>query len=357
MIASPPSALPPTAPPLAAALIQLAHRAAHDLDADRLLRELGNATIAALPIDGVGVMAVEQGQTRFVYASRAELDIIEAAQQQFQEGPCRDSVRTATVVTAVGRDQLLRWPRLGPLVDEGGFQMAASVPLVSRNRCWGVLDVFRVEPAPLTDAELTAADSLAAVVATYLALADDQRQITAALTLSTRRSTHDTLTGVANRELMEELIQHAQAAAARHEAVVGVLFIDLDHFKYINDSYGHRSGDAVLKGIAARLQGALRGSDTLARFGGDEFLVLVEDLGTTADPLGEISGLAERLRIAVASSPIVAGAAWIDVTVSVGAALTSGSGSAADIIHLADTAMYRAKAAGRNSVSVTGSLE
>ena len=152
---------------------------------------------------------------------------------------------------------------------------------------------------------------------------------------------HDALTGLPNRNLLNDRLAHA--IARRREGLAAVLFLDLDRFKLINDSYGHDVGDEVLKAVAARLTACLRDEDTVARLGGDEFVVLLEDL-SGADSAATIAGkLASRL-----CEPLVIGGHELPVSASIGIALyPRDGGDAQDLLKNADTAMYRAKENGR----------
>jgi len=135
----------------------------------------------------------------------------------------------------------------------------------------------------------------------------------------------------------------AQARASRGGHALGVLFIDLDGFKAINDRLGHDAGDEVLITVAGRLRAHMRAADTLARFGGDEFAVLCGDI---AGP-GDAVEIAERLARAVAEPFEIDGAA-VNIWASIGIAVaTETTGSLADLLQSADTAMYQAKSAGK----------
>ena len=157
------------------------------------------------------------------------------------------------------------------------------------------------------------------------------------------QATHDSLTGLPNRQLFQELGEQALARAARDDTIVGVLFLDLDHFKRINDTTGHAAGDEVLVQLANRLRKSVRAGDLVARFGGDEFIVLCEHPGHS----GEMMQLADRL-IAALEQPIEsAGLGW-HVGASVGIALgTGGRATIGDLLRDADSALYEAKARGR----------
>ena len=161
------------------------------------------------------------------------------------------------------------------------------------------------------------------------------------------QATHDTLTGVPNRNLLDDRLRQSIAAARRRRQQFAVVFIDLDHFKRINDARGHKAGDAVLVEVARRLQGCVRGVDTLARYAGDEFVaVLNESSGEDA-----VAEALRRLRAAV-SQPLHVDGEEITMTCSIGAALYPRDGYDAEtLLRNADAAMYQVKAEGRDGVS------
>jgi diguanylate cyclase (GGDEF)-like protein/PAS domain S-box-containing protein len=154
---------------------------------------------------------------------------------------------------------------------------------------------------------------------------------------------HDSLTGLPNRNLLHDRLTHA--ITRRREGVLAVLFLDLNRFKLINDSYGHDVGDELLKEVATRITACLRAEDTVARLGGDEFVVLLEDL-PGSDAAAQAAGkIAARL-----SAPVVIGGRELPLGASIGIALHPRDGdSAQDLLKNADSAMYRAKEEGRGS--------
>jgi len=155
---------------------------------------------------------------------------------------------------------------------------------------------------------------------------------------------HDALTGLPNRTLFMDRLAHALERARRTGAQVAVLFVDLDRFKWVNDTLGHEAGDELLRQVAGRLRSCLRGSDTLARLAGDEFTVLLEDVGGPEDALT----VAQRIRSALQQPFSVAGQP-AHITASVGVALSGPEvGGPQDLLRRADAAMYGAKAAGRD---------
>jgi len=160
-----------------------------------------------------------------------------------------------------------------------------------------------------------------------------------------RVSRIDMLTNIYNRRHLDEHLRRAISGARRHGRTVGVLLVDIDHFKDVNDQYGHLAGDAVLKEVAARLQGAMRTEDALGRWGGEEFIAVLTDT-----PGESIGVLAERMRQAIASTPFVLDdGTRIRVTVSIGH--TAGTEDAEVLVHRSDDALYVAKEAGRNQVA------
>ena len=160
--------------------------------------------------------------------------------------------------------------------------------------------------------------------------------------------THDALTGLANRRQFARQLRRAFQDCAKAGTVFALVFIDIDRFKQINDSFGHRIGDFVLRALAARLNEGFRDVDTIARVGGEEFGVILRDL----DSNGAYQ-VAERVRTAIAAEPINPGAAFtsgpVAVTVSTGIAVFPRDGTTASVLmDAADRALYVAKKAGRN---------
>ena len=153
---------------------------------------------------------------------------------------------------------------------------------------------------------------------------------------------HDSLTSLPNRSLLEDRIEHALRLSARWDTTLAVFFLDMDGFKTVNDSLGHEAGDDVLRAVVPRLEHAVRPQDTLARFGGDEFVVLCEDIAGERDAMA----IAQRLVDAFAT-PIETDRGRFSTTVSIGVAVTRhAEHSGVEMIRDADTAMYRAKEAG-----------
>ena len=165
---------------------------------------------------------------------------------------------------------------------------------------------------------------------------------TAAFQAVSHSAGHDALTGLPNRSLLHDRFAQAAAHARRHQLRMALLFIDLNEFKPINDRLGHAAGDALLVEIAARLLGSVRGADTVCRFGGDEFVVLVPEISGSADA----ALIAEKLLAAVAQ-PLVADGDPVTITASIGISLYPDDAEDEDLLlQCADEAMYSAKGQG-----------
>ncbi|MBO3736021.1 putative bifunctional diguanylate cyclase/phosphodiesterase [Actinoplanes flavus] len=159
----------------------------------------------------------------------------------------------------------------------------------------------------------------------------------------THQAFHDAMTGLANRVLFNDRLRHAAARSARDGSVIGVLFIDLDDFKIVNDTLGHAVGDQLLIAVAHRIAGALRADDTAARLGGDEFAALVENVN---DP-GAVEETANRIFTALAE-PIATDAKPLYAAASIGITTTPEGNDADELLRQADLALYVAKGAGKN---------
>ena len=156
------------------------------------------------------------------------------------------------------------------------------------------------------------------------------------------RALHDELTGLPNRTLFLDRVAHALVPSERDSQPPAVLVVDLDHFKLVNDSLGHETGDELLRLVTPRLAGAIRGQDTLARLGGDAFAVLCEQLPSEA----AVTAIAGQLNSAL-QEPIVLGGDEHMVSASIGIAVGTSGAGAAELLRDADAAMYQAKLAGR----------
>jgi diguanylate cyclase (GGDEF)-like protein/PAS domain S-box-containing protein len=158
------------------------------------------------------------------------------------------------------------------------------------------------------------------------------------------QANHDALTGLPNRNLLSDRVEQALVQARRTDQHVAVLFLDLDGFKFVNDSYGHSFGDTVLRTVAARLQVVIRESDTVARLGGDEFVILLPSLTRIEDAVQIASKVLAAFRV-----PIVQDGRDLHLTASIGVSVFPHDGDNCDLLlQHADVAMYRAKANGRN---------
>jgi diguanylate cyclase (GGDEF)-like protein len=157
----------------------------------------------------------------------------------------------------------------------------------------------------------------------------------------------DGLTGTFNRRYFEDRLHTEMRFAARHAKSVGLLFVDIDHFKKINDSHGHQAGDFVLSAVAREMTATVRMEDVIARYGGEEFAIICRE----TEPAG-LQVLAERLRAAIERKRFEHDGMVIPVTVSVGAAVDPRLADPQALIAAADAAMYEAKRAGRNRASL-----
>jgi diguanylate cyclase (GGDEF)-like protein/PAS domain S-box-containing protein len=162
----------------------------------------------------------------------------------------------------------------------------------------------------------------------------------------THQAFHDNLTGLANRALFRDRLDQALARAERTDRLLAILLIDLDGFKQVNDSLGHDAGDQLLQEVARRFSSIVRSSDTVARFGGDEFALLLEDV-TEHEAIGLTQRLLDRL-----AAPVTIAGRTVALGASAGVVLHSGSGQSEELVRDADVAMYAAKDAGRGRYEI-----
>jgi diguanylate cyclase (GGDEF)-like protein len=159
------------------------------------------------------------------------------------------------------------------------------------------------------------------------------------------RATHDSLTGISNRGVILDILRREHSRQVREGGSFGIVLLDVDHFKSVNDTYGHLCGDAVLQEVVRRVTSTVRAYDTVGRYGGEEFLIVAPSSGAEG-----ILRLSERVRLAIEATPIKTDAGEISVTISLGLAVSSEAAPLDPKLMLstADEALYRAKADGRN---------
>jgi diguanylate cyclase (GGDEF)-like protein/PAS domain S-box-containing protein len=217
-----------------------------------------------------------------------------------------------------------------------GARSTLAVVIGGSERPFGVLEAHSDRPGRFQPQDVHFAQSCANVLADAIARrrADDSIR---------HRALHDPLTGLPNRALFVDRVEHGLEMSKRRGTPVAVYFIDLDHFKLINDSLGHQTGDEVLTAVAPRLRRHLRHGDTVSRFGGDEFAILVEEVYDER----EATVIADRIRDAFVDPFTIRGYDQF-INASIGVAVGSGEDGAEALIRDADAAMYRAKDQGRN---------
>jgi diguanylate cyclase (GGDEF)-like protein/PAS domain S-box-containing protein len=218
------------------------------------------------------------------------------------------------------------------------------VRAASDGRVLGTFGTYLREPRGPTPAEEATVESLLQLAAIAIEHHVFEDQLS-------HQAHHDPLTGLANRILFHELLEHALARSVRANTAVAVLFLDLDRFKVVNDSLGHDAGDALLAVLARRLESVLRPGDVVSRFGGDEFTVLCEDIDPCTAGRQSVN-VAERIIDAICE-PFVLNGDEQFLSASAGIALAfDGSERPEDLLRDADAAMYRAKERGRGCCEI-----
>nr|WP_281373208.1 EAL domain-containing protein [Kineococcus aurantiacus] len=321
-----------------AAVAALAGSAAGDATPEDLLRRLVEVVAEHLDgVDGAGVVLAGDDGLRLVHVTGADVDQPELVQAATGTGPCHDAAvfEVEVVVDDLSDPVQTAWPEYVERALVLGYRSVVAVPLVDRGRVQGVLDVYRRRPGTWQESELQWVRVVAHLAASYLVIAADRDRARRAQRELQHASTHDALTGLANRVLLFDRLEHALSSARRHGRSVAVLFIDLDRFKAINDTFGHAAGDQVLTTVAARLSAQLRDTDTLARLAGDEFVLVCEDLP-------EIGALLGRLRRAL-SQPLRVDDVDLVVSASIGVAHSTGTSTADELLAEADRVMYADK--------------
>ena len=293
-------------------------------------------------IDGASSIYLLEGDRLEVRAGRAPRALSEYLREPVR-GPRRSlcdagiATRRPVIVPDLGQADLD--PELLLIAEAEGIRAGWSQPVTSirtGDPVGSLSTVFFGRHDP-TEHERVVADAACSLVAIALERVENEDRLA-------HQALHDGLTGLPNRTLLLDRLDHALARRTRSGDQIAVLFCDIDRFKVINDSLGHGVGDQLLVAFAARVRGVLDSSDTVARFGGDEFVVLVEDVATESEPVE----LAERLADALAQPFQLPAGQEVYLTASIGLAFANDHASGDAWLRDADAAMYRAKEQGRN---------
>jgi diguanylate cyclase (GGDEF)-like protein len=328
---------------LSAVLSEFARTLATDFPIQGILDHLVERIVEVLPITAAGVTLISAGKApRFIAASDGYALRFERLQTEICEGPCLVAYDSGKAVSVPDLATDTRFPKFGPPAVDRGLAAVFTFPLRHGDGRLGALDLYRATPGPLDPHDMGVAQTLADVAAAYLLNAQARDEVRATADRFHHIALHDPLTGLPNRLLLEQRLEHASLRARRSNANAAILFADLDRFKQVNDTHGHHVGDELLIAVARRLTSLVRPGDTLARVSGDEFVILCEDLQSASD----VEILAKRIDRAF-RSPFVLTDVEITISASVGMAFAGPGDEISDqLVEKADTAMYQAKRKG-----------
>lgn len=311
-----------------------------DFPIQGILDHLVKRIVDIMPVTAAGVTLISPGlEPRYVAASDQSALRYEKLQSELGEGPCLAAYHTGEAIAVPDLTKDDAFPRFAPRAVEAGLMAVFTFPLNHEDLRLGALDLYSDIAGGLSDESMGMAQTLADVASAYLINAQARADLQDSSDQSREAALHDALTGLPNRVLMLERLEHAFLRGRRSGHTTAVFFLDLDEFKVVNDTYGHQVGDELLVAVAERLTGVLRPGDSLARLSGDEFVVLCEDL---EDP-SEADGIAVRFDEAL-TEPFVLSGVQLQIDASIGIAFTGrGSDAPEELIHDADLAMYRTK--------------
>ena len=313
-----------------------------DFPIQGILDQLVRKIVEIMPITGAGVTLISASTNpRYIAASDHSALRFERLQNKLGEGPCVAAFQTGEPVTIADLREELDFPSFTPRAIEAGLAAVFTFPLRQGDKRLGALDLYRSTPGALNDEAMVVAQTLADVASAYLLNAQARADLVTSSAHAHALALHDPLTGLPNRILLMQLIEHALHSRLRSHKHVAVLFMDLDGFKGVNDSSGHQVGDDLLVAVGDRIKELLRPGDTVARLSGDEFIIVCPELDSEA----QVQGIAARLVDAIAE-PFDLGRIVVDLSTSIGIAFAASGDDPEQLLHRADVAMYQVKRKG-----------
>ncbi|MDE3134288.1 MAG: EAL domain-containing protein [Acidobacteriota bacterium] len=321
-----------------AAVARLGELALGGMPIAELLQEACRTAIAVLGTEAALASKISDDGKRLELQAEAGWATPEALRSRDsadRESPTSYMLLTGKPLLVSDWEQETRFRRTDRVLEQG-IRSSIGARIEGPAEPWGVLRVFSSRANVFTDHDV----NFVVAVANILADAIERQEAEDAMQ---HRALHDVLTGLPNRSLFADRVEQSLERVRRHPgSLAAILFIDVDHFKQVNDSLGHQAGDELLMGVATRLREAVRPTDTVGRFGGDEFGLLLEEISS------ERVAIATAERIAAAfARPFALESGSQFVSVSIGIALADGHQDAESLLRDSDAAMYRAKQRGR----------
>ena len=272
--------------------------------------------VEVLPISSAGVTLITAGVApHYVAASDDAALRFEQLQSNIGDGPCVQAYESGQPVVVPDLRMERRFPRFTPAAVTAGLGAVFAFPLHDGDGRIGALDLYRDAPGHLDVHDMAAAQTLADVVAAYLLNARSRDELRASFDVLQHDTLHDSLTGVTNRLLLQDRIEHAAHVAIGTGSTAAILLVDIDGFAQINETHGRQLGDQLLRAVAERLGTVVALADTLARFGDDKFVILRENMKSPLD----VDRLATRVDAALRAPFALIGAdAPLRLTATVG---------------------------------------
>ncbi|MGH2955710.1 MAG: putative bifunctional diguanylate cyclase/phosphodiesterase [Solirubrobacterales bacterium] len=309
---------------------------------EELEREAARIVASALDVELAGILRLLEDGRRFLLAAAVGVPDEMIGTATIPAGFDSQSgyaLATGAPVVVPDWDRERRFGK-SPLAEQLDARSGVSVLIKGRDAPYGVLGILSTRKHDYSVEDISFLEAIANVLANAVERRRDEER-------TRHEALHDPLTGLPNRNLFLDRLQHALEQARRHDSSVAVLFLDLDQFKLVNDSLGHAAGDELLASVAPRLEQALRPGDTVARFGGDEFAILAEDVSSERGAIRVAERIAEAL-----TKPFIVRRREHFVSASIGISIGGGAETPGSLIRDADAALYRAKEKGRGGYEI-----